>query len=214
MRPELVKVCGITRAQDARFCIEEGADALGFIFYSPSPRHLSVEQGKNLLREVDFNECLKVAVSVTPDLAMVRDLIAAGFEKFQFHFPADYPTEHIRGWSDSVGLDNLWLAPRLQPDEECPKDSLQFSKVVLLDAYSKDVYGGSGKVGNWQKFNQLKAEYSDHQWYLAGGLSPDNLEEAIASTQPDGIDLNSGVESAPGIKDASMVACAFDKFRK
>jgi len=145
---------------------------------------------------------------------MVRDLMAAGFEKFQFHFPADFPAEHIREWSDLVGQDNLWLAPRLQPDNECPKDCLQFSKVVLLDAYSKDVYGGSGKVGNWQKFNQLKAEYPDHQWYLAGGLSPDNLREAIASTQPDGIDLNSGLESAPGIKDTSLVARAFDKFRK
>jgi len=214
MRPRLVKVCGITRPQDARFCIEEGADALGFIFYPSSPRHLSVEQGKNLLREVDFNDCLKVAVSVTPDLAMVQNLIAAGFEKFQFHFPGDYPTESIREWSECVGLDNLWLAPRLQQDEECPKDSLQFSKVVLLDAYSKDVYGGSGKVGNWQKFIQLKAEYSDHQWYLAGGLNPENLKEAIASTHPDGIDLNSGVESAPGIKSTSLVARVFAKFRE
>jgi len=214
MRPKMVKVCGITRAIDAQHCIELGSDALGFIFHSKSPRNLNFDQYDKLRAAIQWKGCLKVAVAVNPDEEFVRQLIHLGFDRFQFHFPSDLKTDHVHYWSSLVGKENLWLAPRLGPAIEFPQNYLKHTKVFLVDAYSDHAYGGTGQKADWLKFSELKQKFLSHQWFLAGGLGPDNLEEAVLNIQPDGIDINSGVESRPGIKDPSKIDQVFTLLKK
>lgn len=209
MRPKIVKFCGITRPADAQICIDLGADALGFIFHPQSPRNLSVPEFKNLVEKIKFNSCARVGVAVDPELSLVKSLLGAGIEKFQFHFASETPIAKIEEWSALVGRENLWLAPRLKPEEDLPEGLLDFADVFLMDAYAKDAYGGTGRQSDWGKFSRFKKQYGNHQWILAGGLGPDNLRSAISSTHPDGIDLNSGVEFLPGKKDADKIKDAF-----
>ncbi|MEK9772732.1 MAG: phosphoribosylanthranilate isomerase [Opitutae bacterium] len=210
----IIKFCGITRSSDAQLCIDLGADALGFIFHPPSPRNLSLDQFQKLQASIEFKTCVKVAVAVAPDVQLVNQLIDAGFEKFQFHFPEDLPIDKISKWSALVGRENLWLAPRLKPFDDLPENYLEFARVVLMDAYAQETFGGTGKRADWSKFVQLKKQFADHQWFLAGGLSPDNLQEAISCTAPDGIDLNSGVEIEPGKKDRDKIYQVFSVLEK
>jgi phosphoribosylanthranilate isomerase len=212
MRPDLVMICGITRSSDAQHCINLGANALGFIFHPSSPRNLSLDDFKILKQEVSFQNCLQVAVAVAPEPMMVEQFLEAGFDRFQFHFPADYSKPKIKDWTQIVGRQNLWLAPRLNPDEELSSALLKQAQTLLIDAYSDHAYGGTGKLSDWKRFKELKNQHPDHQWYLAGGLGPENLCQAIDETEPDGVDLNSGVESSPGIKDLEKVNQVFSLF--
>ena len=208
----MVKICGITRSGDAQHCINLGANALGFIFHSSSPRNLAFADFKILKQEIDFQDCLQVAVSVVPELSMVEQFLEAGFDRFQFHFPADYSQQKIADWAEVVGKQNLWLAPRLNPDQEFSPELFKYAQTILIDAYSHQAFGGTGMKSDWKRFKALKKLYPDYQWYLAGGLGPENLCQAINETEPDGVDLNSGVESSPGIKDLEKINQVFSLF--
>ena len=211
MRPNTVKICGITRTTDARACLKFGADALGFIFHPTSPRNLTLEKFRELFTGLDFGKCRKVAVAVSPDISRVEQLIEAGFDKFQFHFSPDISEEKISQWSSLIGRENLWLAPRLESSIPLPDYFLKYAKVFLIDAYSDKSYGGTGKLADWEKFAELKEEHPEHQWFLAGGLGPENLADALSRLRPDGVDLNSGVEKNPGIKDTQKLSEVFSK---
>ena len=212
MRPELVKVCGITRSEDAKHCINLGANALGFIFHPSSPRNLSLDNFKIIQNGISFQNCLQVAVAVAPEPSMVEQFLEAGFDRFQFHFPADYSHQKIADWAEVVGKQNLWLAPRLNPDEEFPAEFLKYAQTMLIDTYCDQAFGGTGRLSDWNRFKAFKKQYSEHQWYLAGGLGPENLCQAVKETEPDGVDLNSGVESSPGIKDLKKINQVFSLF--
>ena len=211
MRPNTVKICGITRTTDARACLKFGADALGFIFHPTSPRNLTLDKFRGLFAGLDFGKCRKVAVAVSPDISRVEQLIEAGFDKFQFHFSPDISEEKISQWSSLIGRENLWLAPRLESSTPLPDYFLKYAKVFLIDAYSEKSYGGTGKLADWEKFAELKEQHPDHQWFLAGGLGPENLADALSRLRPDGVDLNSGVEKNPGIKDTQKLSEVFSK---
>jgi len=205
MRPKLVKFCGITEPTVAQHCVNLGADALGFIFHPQSPRNLSIEQYRNLSGQIDFKGCIRVAVAVAPNQKLIEELISLGFEKYQFHFPVDLPNEDVKKWSELVGKENLWLAPKLKPLDEFPCNYLEESRTFLIDAYSKKSFGGTGQTADWGRFSNLKKEFPENFWVLAGGLGPDNLEEAILQNQPYGVDINSGVESEPGVKNTKKI---------
>jgi phosphoribosylanthranilate isomerase len=79
-----------------------------------------------------------------------------------------------------------------------------------VDAYAIHAYGGTGKQADWERFKRLRVDHPGHQWILAGGLGPDTLKDAIHLAEPDGIDLNSGLESSPGIKDAAKIKAVFN----
>src|SRR5690606_17373656 len=100
-----------------------------------------------------------------------------------------------------VGKDHLWLAPRLAPGDPFPEYILPYCHGILRDTFSPNQHGGTGVTGDWSEFLQLKRRYPQVEWILAGGVSPDNLEEALASADPDWVDVNSGVEASPGVKD-------------
>jgi phosphoribosylanthranilate isomerase len=212
MRPDLVKICGISRSGDAQYCVNLGANALGFIFHPASPRNLALADFKILKHEIDFQDCLQVAVAVAPEPSMVEQFLEAGFDRFQFHFPSDYSHQKIADWAEVVGRQNLWLAPRLNPDEEFPSELLKHAETILIDAYSDQAFGGTGMKSDWKRFKALKKQYPEHKWFLAGGLGPENLCQAINETEPDGVDLNSGVESSPGNKDLEKINQVFSLF--
>jgi len=115
----------------------------------------------------------------------------------------------IKEWSTIVGSSNLWLAPKLPPDTEFPETLLNFSDTFLLDAYSKTKFGGTGHSSDWKTFSKCKVSYPEKKWILAGGIGPKNVAEALLQTKADIIDLNSGVEQAPGQKDPLKIKSVF-----
>lgn len=199
------KVCGLTSLVDAEFADRCGADYLGFIFYPPSPRAITLAQFRAMQPQLPPRK--KVAVSVEPLLQDLVTQAAAGADFFQVHFSHDTPLEKIRAWSQTVGPRKLWLAPRLPPHFDVPTAWLPLADTFLLDKFHSDKFGGMGQTGDWQKFARHQLEHPRQTWILSGGLGPDNIIEALTKSRARVVDVNSGVETAPGVKD-------FEKLKK
>ena len=191
-----VKICGITRTQDARAAARAGADAIGLVFYPQSPRYLSVE------RAVEIRDALPpfvqaVALFVNPDAAQVAQVMGrVGPAVLQFHgeespeFCAQFGVPYIKACRVKPGVD---LLEYLRP----------FSRAAawLFDSHVPE-YGGVGESFDWS----LVPAAGDRPLILSGGLARDNVAEAIRLVRPWGVDVSSGVESAKGIKDAAKIA--------
>ncbi len=193
------KVCGLTSIVDAEFADRCGADYLGFIFYPKSPRHVSLAQYQAMATRLPDRR--KVAVSVAPSLTELTALREAGFDFFQIHYPAETPAWQIADWSHAVGRERLWLAPKLPPTDDVPEGARTAAKFILLDTFHAAGFGGSGQTGDWAKFSRQQAAHRDTTWILAGGLNPENIGEALTRSGARWVDVNSGVEAAPGVKD-------------
>ena len=150
-----------------------------------------------------------VAVDVCPNFDKIISMKKSGFRYFQFHFPLDTDLSIIKEWSTIVGSSNLWLAPKIPPDNEFPENLLNFSDTFLLDTYSKTKFGGTGHSSDWKTFSKCKVSYPEKKWILAGGIGPKNVAKALLQTKADIIDLNSGVEKAPGQKDPEKIKSVF-----
>lgn len=195
-----VKVCGLTRREDAQLAKEIGADYIGFIFYPKSPRYVSLEKFEPLI--ADLPDLPKVAVTVSPDEALIASLQDIGFEHFQIHYSqVDTEWDRIKKWSNLVGTARLWLAPKKPPEEGLDESVLSMADTILWDAYRKDAFGGTGQTSDWSAFASMRLKYPVKNWVLAGGLGPENVSEAVAETGAKRVDFNSGVEISPGIKD-------------
>ena len=131
-----VKVCGITRVKDANLALELGAEKLGFILHEKSPRKIEFKEVKKFKTELGLNLKQMVAVEVAPEIKDVKEMVAQGFGYFQFHFPYDFPRKFIEDWAEMVGVENLWLAPRIPAGVDFPQDLLCFADTFLVDAYS------------------------------------------------------------------------------
>lgn len=197
------KVCGLTSLVDAEFADRCGADYLGFILYPKSPRHISLAQYRAMAPRLPDRR--KVAVSVEPTVEELEAMKAAGFDFFQIHFRPETSDEQLTAWSRVVGEKHLWLAPKLLPEADVPAAARAVAKFVMLDTYHAGGYGGSGKTGDWEKFARHQAAHRGNLWILAGGLSPENIGEALRATGAKIVDVNSGVESAPGVKDETKL---------
>jgi phosphoribosylanthranilate isomerase len=205
-----IKVCGLTREEDVDLALSLGADYCGFILYSKSPRGISLNRATELASRVPSGK--RVMVDVEPGSEALMQARDAGFDYFQIHSNLQVLGSNaatLKAWSGLVGIERLWLAPRLAPGDSFPEAMLEFADTILLDTFAKNQIGGTGKVGDWAQFNRLKAAHSQTRWILAGGLSPANVLEAVTSTGADHLDLNSGVESAPGVKDAAKLREVF-----
>jgi len=207
MRRTRIKICGITRAQDLRAAVDAGADALGFVFYPPSPRYVTPEQAAALaLATPPFVS--NVALFVNPAIEEVRAVVAAmPVALLQFH--GDETAEQCAAIAAAVQRPFM-RAYRVRPDTR-PADLLEceqryraaspwFSS-LLLDTYV-DAYGGAGKVFDWSLIPKELAP----RVVLSGGLSVQNATDAVVSVRPFAVDISSGVEAAKGIKDASKIA--------
>lgn len=205
-----VKICGITDLFQAHQIVELGANALGFICVPQSPRYVEAPKIGEIVGTINktFNHqvsTIGVFANATPefiqqvmDLANLSGIQLHGNEspKFCAATKATYP--HIE----------LIKAFRIK-DEQTLTQIERYSPHVdtyLLDAFHPQALGGTGHTWDW---NLLKAVDFSHPWLLAGGLTPNNVAQAVASCEPDGIDLSSGVERSPGVKDLQKVQHLF-----
>ena len=199
-----VKICGITNSDDARVAVAAGADLLGFNFYEKSPRFVSTSTAAEMSRSLP-PYVLRVGVFVNPSEELVRQGIGeCGLNLLQFH--GDEPPE----FCTQFGLMSM-KAFRVRDAGSLKELSKYPTDAWMLDAYASDTYGGTGEKFNW--FLAGEAQKSGKPVFLAGGLTPENVAEAIRQVQPFGVDVSSGVESAPGRKDHAKV-CAFIKAAK
>jgi phosphoribosylanthranilate isomerase len=191
-----VKICGITNLADAQAAVEAGADALGFNFYEKSPRCISLKIAGEISKQLPpFVMRVGVFVDAKPDFVL-RAISEAGLTMLQFH--GDEPPEFCA----QFGLMSM-KAFRIRDESslmELPKYS---TDAYLLDAFSSTTLGGTGEKFNWDL--AVEAQKFGKPLFLAGGLTPENVAEAVRKVQPFGVDVSSGVESAPGKKDHAKV---------
>ncbi|MBZ0145411.1 MAG: phosphoribosylanthranilate isomerase [Rhodocyclaceae bacterium] len=191
-----IKVCGITRPEDARAAVEFGADALGLVFYAPSPRCVTVEQAWEIARIVPpFITLVGLFVNETK-LTVRRVMEAVPIQLLQFHgdeeesFCRSFHAPYIKAARVRPGLDLVKYA-----------ESYPSAQGLLLDAYVEG-YGGGGKPFDWS----LIPPGLPLPLILSGGLDADNVTEAVRRVRPWAVDVSSGVEAAKGIKDAGKIA--------
>ncbi|HZZ17914.1 MAG TPA: phosphoribosylanthranilate isomerase [Opitutaceae bacterium] len=202
-----VKVCGLTSLADAEFASSKGADYLGFIFHPKSPRFISMETF-GLIRS-HLPGTPKVAVLVEPEPAALLALRDAGFDRFQIHFRHDLPLSAIESWTNALGAKNLWLAPKLPPGVDMNPAWMNMCDTFLVDTFDATLFGGTGRTGDWPKFKRLHEGRLDKTWILSGGLTPANITDALAGSGAKFVDVNSGVESVPGVKDHAKIEAFF-----
>jgi phosphoribosylanthranilate isomerase len=198
-----LKVCGLRRAEDAAAAAAIGADWLGFIFYPPSPRYVSPEQWSELASALP--PLPRVAVLVAPSPEELASVMQLGFAAAQVHFPQDTPAAQVVGWSRQIGRERLWLAPQLPPGAPFDYAWLGLASGILWDAYRPGGFGGTGQASDWERYRALRQTHPESEWILAGGLGPDTVLDAIAATGASFVDVNSAVESEPGVKDAAKL---------
>ncbi len=181
----VVKICGITNAEDARAAVEAGATALGFNFYPPSPRYVPPQRAAELLTAVPPGVC-KVGIFVNEPAHRVREICEQlGLDVVQIYGDLEPP----------VGL-RVWRAVRVDENFDATRCSDPRAEAFLLDAAPSGVWGGAGISFDWKKARRLGCKV-----ILAGGLDATNVSEAIRQAQPWGVDACSRLEKAPGRKD-------------
>ena len=191
-----IKICGITRAEDLRAAVDLGADALGFVFYPPSPRFLATGRAAQLVRAVPpFVTTVGLFVNAEP--AMVhRVLESVPLQLLQFHGEED------AAYCGQFGLPYIKTA-RVRPGLDLVEYAASFPEAsgLLLDAYIEG-YGGGGQAFDWNLIPRALPLPA----ILSGGLDARNIAAAISAVRPWAVDVSSGVESAKGIKDAAKIA--------
>jgi phosphoribosylanthranilate isomerase len=191
-----VKICGLTSVADARMAAEAGADMIGLMFYEDSPRHITLATAGEISRALP-PFVLRVGVFVNPDETLVARAIAeCGLSLLQFH--GDEPSE----FCVQFGLMCVKVL-RVRDAESLQKLANYHTDAFLLDAHSKAGLGGTGEKFNWNL--AVEAQKFGKPIFLAGGLTPENVAAAVKQVRPFAVDVSSGVESAPGKKDAAKV---------
>lgn len=204
-----IKICGITNLADAEKSILLGADFLGFIQYSKSPRYVKPSHTTKMLEQLNEFDCQKVLVDVNPEPSTLAGYKEQGFDYFQLHFPCDLPTRYLEEWKEVVGIDKLWLAPKLPPKTKFPAYLTDYASHFVIDTFSEHGFGGTGKQSDWNEFLSCKQKYPSPQWVLAGGLGLDNFRKAMEILNPDIMDFNSALESEPGKKNHVLLSELF-----
>ena len=191
-----VKICGITTVDDALAAVEAGADALGFMFYEPSVRHITAAQAAPILHALPALVS-KVGVFVNPTEEFVRrTLDQCALDALQFH-GGESPAFCRQFRPKIIKAFRVQTAESLLATKEFPTETW------LLDSHVPGQPGGTGARFNWEIARQAVA--AGGRILLAGGLTPQNVGEAVRLVRPYGVDVSSGVESAPGRKDPAKV---------
>lgn len=206
-RKKGIKICGLTQLKDVLLVQNFGADYYGFILYEDSPRNISIELLKKLIKPININQC--VIVDVLPSLDKLKLLNNMGFNNFQIHIPKNSDFNYIESFSKTIGKSSLWLAPELNHLSSFEPKFLDFADTIIIDSYSKSKIGGTGKPGDWIGFKHLNEKYPMISWGLAGGLKPENIKEAQDKSGASLLDINSGIEISPGIKDPKLIELLF-----
>ena len=192
----IVKICGMTNPEDAVATAAAGADAVGFVFCDSSPRRISVHAASAISRELP-PLVVKVGVFVNaPEDLVLQAIRECSLNLLQFH--GDETPEFCR----QFGLMSM-KAFRVRDASSLAELTNYPTEAWLLDAYAPDKAGGTGERFNWDL--AVEAQRLGRPVFLAGGLTPDNVAEAVRKVRPYGVDVSSGVEAAPGKKDLGKV---------
>lgn len=218
-----IKICGITTPADARLAVEAGADAIGLNFCEASPRHIDEAAATAICAAIPAG-ALKVGVFVnaSPD-DVRRSYDKLGLDLVQLH--GDEPPEQLQGLADLPLVRAFRCGPSGLGAVSAYLESCRVlgspPRMVLIDAFQPGDYGGTGQLAPWDlaaRFHDLRFPYP---LVLAGGLNADNVIQAIAQVRPAAVDVASGVESSPGVKDVQKVRAfvarasrAFDALRR
>lgn len=195
------KICGITRIEDIHSAVHAGVDAIGFVFYAPSPRYVTFAQAQQLAHHIPaYVQLVGLFVNASSD-EILQVLKNVPLDIVQFH--GDESPEQCHDIAKIVGR-RWYKAIQVKPDLDIIKIIKNYQQAgasaVLLDAWHPDLKGGTGHQFDWSQFPKL-----DIPLILAGGLKPDNIEEAIKTTGAYAVDVSGGVESAKGIKDQQLI---------
>lgn len=200
-----IKICGITREQDVQTVAASGADALGLVFYEPSPRHLDLPRAIRLVRAVPPFLTV-VGLFVNPSVDRVREILAQlPLDVLQFHgeesaeFCRQFGRPYLKAIRVKAGVDLVECAA-------CYADA----QGLLLDAHVEGVQGGTGASFDWN----LIPRALPLPVILSGGLHAGNVAAAIAQVRPYAVDVSSGVEAAKGIKDAAKIAAFVNEVKR
>ena len=212
-----VKICGITQAEQGRAIAQLGATALGFICAPQSPRYVTPLQIRGVVEQLPKPHSAddwvdRVGVFVNANLKMIEETVTiAQLNIVQLH--GDESPEYCQAMQQSLPAVEIIKAfrlktpadlKRLQPYQSCVD-------AFLLDAYHPQQLGGTGQTLDWRSLQTFQPGLP---WFLAGGLNPDNILDALSQLCPDGIDLSSGVERSPGDKALEKVVLLFERLRQ
>lgn len=194
-----VKICGLTNLDDARAAVDAGADALGFIFFSGSPRHVTHASAARIIAQLPPFVC-KVGVFVNESVESIRDIAKqTGIDTIQLH------GEETPEFCEKLAKDNFKTIKAFRVKDQTSLVSIKNFRACayLLDSYIPGQLGGTGAKFNWDL--AIQAQSFGTPIILAGGLIPENIRDAVSKVAPFGVDVSSGVESAPGKKDHAKV---------
>lgn len=203
--PTRVKICGITRLEDAELAVELGAAALGFNFYAPSPRYITPAKAREITRRLPPFVMSVGVFADEPDagriLALARE---AGLNAIQVRGP------RLPDAGELLDEYPLIVAVPVHAQFQAAELGALKASAFLLDAYDPQLLGGTGKTFDWNLAREA-ARYG--RIVLAGGLTPENVGPAIRAARPFAVDVASGVESSPGVKDAGKLRAFFEAVR-
>jgi phosphoribosylanthranilate isomerase len=205
LRNVRVKICGITREEDLAVAVAAGADAVGFLVRVPSsPRNLTLERAERLLRQVPiFVDSVVVTAPQNIDgLAEICEKLKP--TAIQIHGKKNFEASELR---ERIKDARLVKTVYVTDDalNETAIEGLKAFDAVLLDSFTKGQYGGTGRVHDWNLSRQIREAVAPLPLILAGGLKPENVKEAILTVQPYAVDVASGVELQPAVKDHEKI---------
>ncbi len=214
MRNVRVKICGLTREEDLAVTVAAGADAVGFIVGVPSsPRNLTLERAEMLLSQVPIFVDSVVVMAPKSIKQLVEVCEGLKPTAIQIHGKEQLDSSEIREKIKDTRLIKTVYVTEDALNETAIEDSKMFD-ALLLDSFSKGQYGGTGKVHDWTLSRQIKEAVAPVPVILAGGLKPENVKEAILTVQPYAVDVASGVELSPGVKDHEKVRAFVENAKK
>lgn len=198
------KICGITRIEDAQLAVQLGADALGFVFFERSKRHITPEQAQTIIATLPpFVSAVGLFVNECAE--RINDILAqVSLDILQFH--GDETPEFCRQFHRPY-----LKAVRVQNSDDVVQAMANYpdARAILFDAYVDGEYGGTGHRFDW---SILPKQLNGH-WILSGGLHPDNIEQALRTTGAVAVDVSSGVEASAGMKSAEKMTAFLNACR-
>jgi phosphoribosylanthranilate isomerase len=213
MSPPKVKICGLTRRGDAEHAAERGADYLGAVLVPGTPRALRVSQARDLFRGISTPTVVVVADMELQEAAEAADAVTASV--VQLH--GDEPPELVALLREA-GPWQVWKAVRMRNREDLSEGLRRFGEVadgLLVDGWHPEKRGGTGSPFSWDEVEGLRGRIPPGLHFIAaGGLTPENVEDAIRRLRPQVVDVSSGVEGSPGRKDPRKVEAFLTRVRE
>ncbi len=198
-----VKFCGLKRCEDVEKALSLGVDYIGFVLFPKSPRFVSFDELKELVHSAGSG-VKKVGVMVNPEYEEVKKALDMGIDLVQLH------GEESLEFAKKIGISRVIKAFRVKGELHIDQE-WQSAYAILLDTYSEKAYGGTGKTFDWKIAEKFVKE--GFRVFLSGGLNPSNVIHAVKRVNPYAVDVSSGIEVSPGVKDHKKMIEFVDALR-